>query len=116
MRKNHLTFSASQLRALAVKHEVLWLVGDEGVYFMGADSTEEIIYAEECNPERLPFDEWWAVKQATWGGDDGVVEVLSTELTKGWEKLSKEDIVRVGFDGNQITLELWQVDEKSQTD
>lgn len=56
----------------------LWLVGDQGVYLMsngdpgertGKDSLA-VVYARECDP-RGNFDEWWAVKRATFGGDDG---------------------------------------------
>ena len=62
----------------------LWLVGDEGVYFM-PNTTDGIhhksrnkgdvllaVYAKECNPTKLDFDTWWANKRATFGGDDGV--------------------------------------------
>lgn len=54
-----------------------WLVGDQGVYLMSnaelADGEKPVVvYADECNPERLPFDEWYDNKQASFGGDDGV--------------------------------------------
>jgi hypothetical protein len=58
----------------------LWLVGDHGVYLMPntQGETRTIAYAKECHPERLDFDEWWSVKQATFGRDDGV-EFISIE-------------------------------------
>jgi hypothetical protein len=53
----------------------LWLVGDHGVYLMsngklpdGAKSL--VIYAEECDP--TTNDDWFHVKRATFGGDDGI--------------------------------------------
>lgn len=58
-------------------------VGDQGVYLMPnttdgkynsqkeKDSTNFVIYANECNPDILPFDEWYDNKRAYWGGDDG---------------------------------------------
>ena len=54
-----------------------WLVGDQGVYLMSNAVFPEgekpvVLYADECNPDTMPFDEWWAVKNATFGGDDGV--------------------------------------------
>jgi len=56
----------------------LWLVGDEGVYLMPNTEaqTRTIVYANECNPAKS--DEWWHVKRATFGGDDGV-EFISIE-------------------------------------
>jgi hypothetical protein len=62
----------------------LWLVGDQGVYFMAntADgklhknltkgARRPVVYARECDPATLPFEIWWANKQASFGGDDGV--------------------------------------------
>jgi hypothetical protein len=58
----------------------LWLVGDQGVYLMPntESETRTIAYAKECDPTKLDFDEWWQVKRATFGGDDGV-EFISIE-------------------------------------
>ena len=53
----------------------LWLVGDQGVYLMPNTKCEgkpNVVYAKECDPTKLEFDEWWGVKQASFGGDDGV--------------------------------------------
>lgn len=59
----------------------LWLVGDSGVYLMsngtppllvnGSSSNHIVAYAAECDP-RNPGD-WWDVKRAAFGGDDGTV-------------------------------------------
>jgi hypothetical protein len=61
----------------------LWLVGDQGVYLMSnaaraGDSKPVVVYADECDPQKLPFDEWWENKRASFGGDDGV-EFLAPE-------------------------------------
>lgn len=61
-----------------------WLVGDTGVYLM-ANTTDGIhnskmgtcddhfvVYADECNPQKMEADEWWEIKRASFGGDDGV--------------------------------------------
>lgn len=62
----------------------LWLVGDQGVYLMANTTDGEInskpkqdgkhfvVYAEECDPTRMPFEDWWFNKQISFGGDDGV--------------------------------------------
>jgi hypothetical protein len=67
----------------------LWIVGDRGVYVMpnttdgihhkGSDKTIAV-YATECDPTKLDFDIWWAVKQQTFGGDDGVDYLHIDEL------------------------------------
>ena len=54
-----------------------WLVGDEGVYLMhngmfAEGEKADLIYAEECNPIIMDFDDWWDAKRATFGSDDGV--------------------------------------------
>jgi hypothetical protein len=63
----------------------LWLVGDEGVYLMPNTEAETrtIAYAKECDPRKV--DDWWDVKRATFGGDDGVDFISIEEI----ERLSK---------------------------
>jgi hypothetical protein len=60
----------------------LWLVGDNGIYLMSngsppllhphQDARHVVAYARECDPTRMDFDDWRAVKNASFGGDDGV--------------------------------------------
>lgn len=64
-----------------------WIVGDEGVYLMhngrsGKDERQPVAYAFECNPKTLPFDTWWDVKRATFGGDDGVDEICNAAFMR----------------------------------
>jgi hypothetical protein len=56
----------------------VWLVGDQGVYLMPntEGATRTIAYAKECDPKKV--DDWWDVKRASFGGDDGV-EFISIE-------------------------------------
>lgn len=61
-----------------------WIVGDSGVYIMHNGKTtkapkQKVVFAEECNPETMPFDEWWEAKNRTFGGDDGA-EFLEKNL------------------------------------
>ena len=94
-----LTFPASQLRSLfadAVQRwpngvrdtflqsatnekavPAFWLVGDEGVYIMHNANLDDgdkpvIVYARECDPTTMDTDDWWSIKEDTFGGDDGV--------------------------------------------
>ncbi len=71
----------------------LWLVGDHGVYLMpnttngkhhallGKDDRRLVVYAKECNPDRMEFDDWWENKRSSFGGDDGV-EFLNLQEIK----------------------------------
>lgn len=79
----------------------LLLVGDHGVYLMSngspnllIDGTQgkpsptckaKVVYAEECNPETMPFDEWWEAKRNTFGGDDGVEFLPVDEVETGMD-------------------------------
>jgi hypothetical protein len=60
----------------------LWLVGDEGVYLMPNTEGEirTIVYAKECNPTKS--EDWWTIKRATFGGDDGVEFISIEELDR----------------------------------
>ena len=58
-------------------------VGDQGIYLMPnttdgkynskkeKDGKNFVIYANECNPDTMEFDDWYDNKRAYWGGDDG---------------------------------------------
>ena len=68
------------------------LVGDQGVYLMpntkdgkhnskrGEDGGNFVIYANECDPTKMEFDDWWANKNASFGGDDGAEFIAMTEI------------------------------------
>ncbi len=95
----------------------LFLVGDEGIYLMSngtpfllADGTQgnptssalkvKTVYAEECNPEMMALEDWWEVKQESFGGDDGV------------EFLTVED-VEIGMD---FDADYWVIEMDADTD
>lgn len=72
----------------------LLLVGDNGVYLcsnglpsLRADGSEGtvspknplmVVYARECDPEFVEFEQWWENKRLSFGGDDGI-EFLEAE-------------------------------------
>ncbi len=75
----------------------LMLVGDVGVYLMSngdpgllvppdpADPNQSktksfVVYARECDPTKMDFDDWWEAKNRLFGGDDGSEHILLTEL------------------------------------
>jgi hypothetical protein len=59
----------------------LWVVGDDGVYILSNGEpilpanddgvTSLVCYADECDPHRLEFSQWWEAKRASFGPDDG---------------------------------------------
>ncbi|WP_126227726.1 DUF3085 domain-containing protein [Burkholderia ambifaria] len=74
-------FNASDLRPVLIEarshscHVIL--VKDQGVYMMSEKSDAPgngqprlIAYAVGCNPDTVPFDEWWHRSCAEFGGDD----------------------------------------------
>ncbi|MFP3562943.1 DUF3085 domain-containing protein [Paraburkholderia sp. SIMBA_030] len=74
-------FLASDLRPVLVEARLhachVLLVKDHGVYLMsekgnatGNGPPRLIAYAVECNPDTVPFDEWWDRARAEFGGDD----------------------------------------------
>ena len=82
------------------------IVGDDGVYFMSGGKVDPndnpIAYAEGCNPKVDEFDDWWALKGATWGGDDGVEYLDRKEIQSIVEKCKRYLIV--SFEGNTFTI------------
>ena len=64
-----------------------WLVGDEGVYLMQngksiGDGRQPLVFAEQCNPEKMDFEDWWENKRASFGGDDGVEFIEADHIRK----------------------------------
>ena len=67
----------------------LWLVGDQGIYFMSngkpglmvapASTRHLVAPAAEADPQRNP-DSWWDVKRASFGGDDGVMFIDQADV------------------------------------
>jgi Protein of unknown function (DUF3085) len=59
-----------------------WLIGSQGIYLMhnGArpESSATVAYANECDPLKVPFQNWLDVKRAIFGDSDGMefVEVV----------------------------------------
>lgn len=82
-----------------------WIVGDEGVYLMHNGQTHEgfekqpVVYAVECNPEA---DDWWEVKRATFGGDDGA-DFIEAKTIKDVIALGHDMIVK--FTKDQMLIE-----------
>lgn len=55
------------------------LVSDNGIYIMSNGRNAKgqhgwrahpVAYAHQCNPDTMPFDDWWAVKSRAFGGSD----------------------------------------------
>jgi hypothetical protein len=62
----------------------LWLIGDDGVYLMANNTPDGekpfIVYANECNPTAMSFNDWWSAKQQSYGGDDGCDPIEMHEI------------------------------------
>lgn len=104
----------------------LWLVGDHGVYLMSNAACDQniqqkdgngmlVAYADQINPNTLPFEEWYDNKVAAFGGDDGcdfiaadMIEVMLevSDESKVGIKLTLSDIRVV----NMKTGKLVQID------
>lgn len=97
-----------------------WLVGDHGVYLMtnttdgihhknlGKNDKRLAVYARECNPDTMEFDDWWHVKRTTFGGDDGVeflnVQEFLDMAAQGKTEGRTPDSVVIKFTPSQFSL------------
>jgi hypothetical protein len=62
----------------------LILVKDQGIYFMSngvpalprAEGDSHVVYANECNPHAMPFEEWYQAGRTIMGGDDTVMTLF----------------------------------------
>lgn len=98
----------------------LWMVGDHGVYLMpnttdgvyhsklGKDDRRLVVYARECNPDTMEFDDWWENKRRSFGGDDGVefldLKEIQAMAVRGSVGSRKPDSLAIHFSPNQFEL------------
>jgi len=80
------------------KEPTILIVGDDGVYIMPGGSgiwgkDTKLAYAEGCNPNKDDFDDWWALKGNTWGGDDGIESLKVKEIQPILDKCKTHLIV-----------------------
>lgn len=104
----------------------IWLVGDQGVYLMAntldgiynrkkkADDKHFVVYANQCNPGTMEFDEWWAYKRASFGGDDGVetikLEEIDRLLSKKPSPMANPKYLLIDISPSQYGMEIvWEV-------
>lgn len=86
----------------------LMFVGDHGVYLMSEhrDHELEVVYAKGLNPNVDEFDDWWSLKQASFGGDDGVDYIdVNDDLIESL-KNSKNTYMFIDVTPTQFTLEI----------
>lgn len=91
------------------------IVGDHGVYLMGNHVREntkpgesyDVIYANECDPTKMPFDDWYDTKRRVFGGDDGVdlfpVDTMES-IVLAAKKAGKANI-KIVFSTNSMCVE-----------
>lgn len=113
------------------KDKGLWLVGDHGVYLMANTSDgihnskmqkgdkHFVVYADECNPDKMEFDEWWANKRASFGGDDGVETLILAEidglLSNKPSPTAKPKCLIIDISPSQYAVEIKWAASKSRT-
>jgi hypothetical protein len=102
--------------AVQLKPGELILVGDQGVYLMSGakdsfphpdakegETKQFVVYAKEVNPETLPFDEWWANKRLSFGGDDGI-EVIPGDFIEGMLKEGTKNVVCINMSSENFSV------------
>ena len=105
----------------------LLLVGDQGVYLMNhsektmprkngkgkKEGWSQVVFAEECNPHKLDFDEWRYNKEDSFGGDDGceIYPIRNLEIMcedyynkKGLPKKGYEDFFTIELSPKRFYL------------
>lgn len=110
----------------------LWLVGDHGVYLMpnttdgihhaklGKDDRRLVVYARECNPDKMEFDDWWDNKRQSFGGDDGVefldLKEIQSLATHGSQDDHRPDSLAIEFMSDQFSISvIFKTKRKAQT-
>lgn len=84
----------------------LILVGDQGIYIIGNHKHDKsptddglVAYAKECDPHHV--EDWYDIKRATFGGNDGCI-FLPQEEAENW--LAKGDAPSLYFTTDAVQL------------
>lgn len=121
--KRELTFAIEPIRAALAHSETakerapcwgqeqpvepgLLFVGDDGVYLMSNGKPrapgEHVVYADQCNPKVMPFDQWWDAKRTIYGGDDGADFVPASVVREVMDKFPKARKLLVVIEGDSL--------------
>lgn len=78
------------------------------------DDKHFVVYANQCNPETMEFDDWWAYKRASFGGDDGVetikLEEIDRLLSKKPSPTAKPKCLLIDISPTQFGIEIvWEL-------
>ncbi|MHB8252355.1 MAG: DUF3085 domain-containing protein [Acidiferrobacter sp.] len=100
-------YDVSQLKPGVLKPGLM-LVKDHGVYLMTNGLPFKpgtyVVYADECNPETLSFDEWYNASIAIMGGDDSS-ETLSADLLEtAMEGTKADESIRIAVSIDQLRI------------
>jgi hypothetical protein len=93
------TFTQQLDQATTEPGAALWIVADDGIYACSngrpflpgkAPGTMLVWHAAECNPNTMPFERWWKVKNAAFGGDDSVESFDAADVPHRAEDLQAQ--------------------------
>lgn len=83
-----------------------WFVGDHGVYLMpnavlAKGEKPVVVYACECDPTRMEFDDWYDAKRDLFGGDDGA-EIIEPMFVQAAVRQGDNLVFRMSRDSYEI--------------
>jgi hypothetical protein len=88
------------------------LVGDQGVYLVcnsprvdgrSPSKSGDIAYAANCDPNRMAFEDWYEVKNRSFGGDDGV-EFIPADNIRAWLDNTQAPMARIDIGPKRFAL------------
>jgi hypothetical protein len=101
----------------ATKKPGLWLVGDQGVYLVSNGQPalpgnsvnpdaprQHVVYANEVNPDTMPFGDWWEAKRRGFGGDDGIEFIDAVHIEAVLATCTADEPFVIDIDAQGISL------------
>jgi hypothetical protein len=90
----------------------LLLVGDQGIYLMsngepplkGETTANLVVYADQANPDELPFEQWWEAKNRAFGGDDGGEFLELKNLEECLATYKQDEPLQIDLTPEQIAI------------
>lgn len=91
-----------QCRIVLVKDHGVYTLSEKGEMENGRRST--IAWAVECNPDMVPFDDWWERARAEFGGDD-LAEQLDPNDAVFDRVIDESFDLRIGADAGHLYID-----------
>lgn len=99
----------------------LILVKDQGIYFMSngvpelprTEDESHVVYANECNPRTMKFEQWYDAGRTIMGGDDTVITLFDWPVVVLKAQADGATAIKVRVSPTSLQIAAWSPKPRS---